>query len=83
MKLPQWLDRLLPRRGQSFAQRFVGALVLWGCPMIIWETLSSGVLREPAALPYFLLLEIPGTLIGVLALAVLEHLFFRATKRAP
>jgi hypothetical protein len=83
MAMPHWFTRLLPRRNQSFRERFVGALVLWGCPMIIWETLSSGVLHEPAALPFFLLLEIPGTLIGVLGFAVLEHLFYRVSKRAP
>ena len=82
MTLPTWFTRLLPRKNQSFRQRFMGALVLWGFPMIILETLGSGVLREPAALPFFLILEIPGTLIGVLALAVLEHLFFRTSKRA-
>jgi hypothetical protein len=64
-------------------QRFVGILFTWGLPLIILETATSGVLRSPAQLPFFLALEVPATLGGVLFFAVIEHLFFSYVRKKP
>jgi hypothetical protein len=80
MATPKWILHLLPRRGQSFRQHFVGVLLTWGVPVIIIEILSARVLRTPSALPLFLLLELPATLIGVLVFTFLEHLYTRGTR---
>lgn len=73
---PKWLVHFLPGRDQSLEQRFIGILVTWGLPIVIWEIAASGVLREPLQLPYFLVLELAGTLVGVTFFAVVEHLGF-------
>jgi hypothetical protein len=80
MTLPSWFTRLLPKRNQTFGARFIRLLITYGCAFIVWETVSSGVLRSPENLPYFLLFEIPFALIGVLVFAALEHLYFRGPK---
>ena len=80
MTLPSWFTRLLPKRNQTIRARFIRFLITYGCAFIVWETLSSGVLRSPAELPYFLLLEIPFALIGVLVFAAFEHLYFGGPK---
>jgi len=73
---PKWLVHLFPRRDQSFRQSFIGILFTWGLPIIIWEVIQSGVLRAPAQLPYFLVLELAATLIGVTFYALIEHVCF-------
>ena len=80
MTTPKWLLRLLPRRGQSFSQRYVGILVTWGVPIVILEAFQSGAFRSPSALPFFLLLEIPATLVGALIVAALEHALFQTPQ---
>jgi len=62
---PSWLVYLFPRRDESFLQRSVGILFTCGLPIIIWEVIRSGVLRSPPQLPYFLVLELAATLVGV------------------
>ncbi|PSH05744.1 MAG: hypothetical protein CXZ00_00970 [Acidobacteria bacterium] len=76
--LPNWLMRLLPNRDQSIRQRFVGILVLWGIPIMIWELVQSGVIRDPAKLPFILGLEVIGTVIGAFFFALVEHVIYRS-----
>jgi len=33
------LWHLLPRRGLTFGQRFVGVLATWGLPILVWRRL--------------------------------------------
>jgi len=80
---PKWLVHLLPRRDQSFTQRFVGILFTWGLPLIVLETVTSGVLRSPAQLPFFMALELPATLGGVVFFAAIEHLYFSYVRKRP
>lgn len=80
-RFPRWLVHLFPSRDLTFWQRFIGILVTWGCPIMIWEMLQSGVFRAPSEWPFFLSLELPATLIGVLFFAAIEHLIFRALAK--
>lgn len=80
-RFPRWLVHLFPGPDLPFWQRFIGVLVTWGCPIIIWEILQSGVLSAPSQWPFFLSLELPATLIGVLFFAAVEHLIFRALRK--
>lgn len=80
--IPKWLVHLFPSRDRTFRQRFAGVLVTWGCPIILWEAFASGVFRSPSQLPFFLALELPGTVVGVTFYALIEHaLYGRARKR--
>jgi|GEM_PF-4536206 len=72
--------RLMHRRGCTFGQRFVRLLIVTGPLLVALEVLSSGVLKEPSVLPWFLVLTIPGTLLFVLIETAFEHLLSRATK---
>jgi hypothetical protein len=78
---PKWLLHLLPSRERTFGQRFIGILVTWGIPILIWETLKSGVLRTPSQWSFFLTLELPATILGVLVYTVLEHVFYRSLPK--
>jgi hypothetical protein len=74
---PKWLLHLLPSRDRTLWQRFIGILVTWGCPIVVWEILRSGVFRAPSEWGFFLSLELPATIIGALCFAVIEHLVYR------
>lgn len=69
----RWLWHLLPRRGLTFAQRFVGVLATWGLPILVWEALSAGVFQSVSRWPLFLAIEVPATAVGALVVAALEH----------
>lgn len=71
-----WLWHLLPRRGLTFGQRFVGVLATWGLPILVWEAISAGVFHSAQRWPLFLTIEVPATALGALVVAVLEHTIF-------
>lgn len=81
MKLPVWIAYVLPRRNQSFGKRYVRILLTWGVASILWETISSGVLKDPSLFSYFLVLEVIFTITGAVFFAVIEHLFFALTQK--
>lgn len=76
-EFPKWLLHPFPSRDRTLWQRFVGILVTWGCPILLWEIFRSGVFREPSEWGFFLSLELPATLVGAFAFAVIEHLIYR------
>jgi hypothetical protein len=81
MKLPTWFAYFIPRRDQSFGKRYVRILFTWGVAIIVWETISSGVLKDPSLLPYFLALEVAFIITGAVFFAAVEHAFFAATRK--
>jgi hypothetical protein len=81
-KFPKWLVHLFPSRDRTFWQRFVGILLTWGLPIMVWEIIQSGVLRAPSQWPFFLTLEVTGTVIGATFYALVEHLFYRSFPKS-
>jgi hypothetical protein len=65
--------KLMHRRDCTFGQRFVRLLIVTGPLLVALEVLGSRVLKEPTALPWFLVFTIPGTLLFVVIEAAFEH----------
>lgn len=80
-RFPKWLIHFFPSRDRTFWQRFIGILVTWGCPIMLWEVFQSGVLKTPSDWPFFLSLELSGTVIGALFYALIEHLVYRSLPK--
>lgn len=76
-RFPRWLVHLFPSRNRSFWQRFIGILLTWGVPIMIWEIIASGALHTPSQWPFFLVVELIGTVIGVTFYALIEHWIYR------
>jgi hypothetical protein len=81
-KFPKWLVHLFPSRDRTFWQRFVGILLTWGLPIMVWEIIRSGVLRAPSQWPFFLTLEVAGIVVGATFYALVEHLFYRSFPKS-
>ncbi len=77
-KFPKWLVHLFPSRDRTFLQRFVGILLTWGLPIMVWEIIQSGVLHAPSQWPFFLTMEVAGTVVGATFYALIEHLIYRS-----
>jgi hypothetical protein len=71
-----------PFSRHSFRHRFVAALITWGIPMLAAETIFSDFYHYPRYLPVVLVLAVPGTILGALFIALLEHLvyYFRSSQ---
>ena len=75
-----FLYKLMHRRGCTFGQRFVRILIVTGPLLVALEVFGSGVLKDAAVLPWFLVFTIPGTLLFVAIETTLEHLLSRMNR---
>jgi anaerobic C4-dicarboxylate transporter len=60
-----------PNKKQTFSQRFMRATIFWGVPMVCLEFIGI----PKSAWGTVLVMVVPATLLGVLAGAIIEHLF--------
>lgn len=81
-RFPKWIVHLLPSRERTLWQRFVGVLLTWGLPIVVWEIIQSGVLHAPSQWPFVLTMEVVGTAIGAIFYALIEHLVYRSFPKS-
>jgi hypothetical protein len=48
---------------------------------VVWEVITSGILQKASLLPFFLAVEIPATLVGVIVFTLDEHMALRSFPR--